>query len=61
VAAKTETAFQQCIAPRCRATCGIDEVRVACPRCGGLLDVAYDWDRLQPPRSWDFFVTIRCA
>jgi threonine synthase len=55
VAAKTETAFQQCIAPRCRATCGIDEVRVACPRCGGLLDVAYDWDRLQPPRSWDFF------
>jgi threonine synthase len=55
VAQQTETAYQQCIAPRCRATCGIDEVRVACPRCGGLLDVAYDWDRAQPPRSWSFF------
>ena len=21
------------------------EVRVACQRCGGLLDVAYDWQR----------------
>ena len=25
--------------------------RVVCPRCGGLLDVAYDWDRVRPPRS----------
>src|SRR5262249_32728101 len=23
----------------------------ACPRCGGLMDVAYDWGRLRPPRS----------
>jgi threonine synthase len=28
---------------------------VACPACGNLLDVTYDWDRLQPPRSWQFF------
>jgi threonine synthase len=55
VPSQTEIAFQQCIAPRCRATCGIDEVRVSCPRCGGLLDVAYDWDRAGPPRSWSFF------
>jgi len=26
-------------------------VRVACPKCGNLLDVAYAWDRLRPPRS----------
>ena len=29
----------------------MDEVRVACAACGGLLDVVYDWDRLAPPRS----------
>lgn len=52
---QTEPAFQQCIAPGCRATYGIDEVRVACDRCGELLDVAYDWDRLRPPTSWQFF------
>ena len=26
-----------------------------CPRCGSLLDVEYDWNRLQPPKSWEFF------
>jgi threonine synthase len=30
-------------------------VRVACAACGSLLDVAYDWNRLQPPTSFDFF------
>jgi threonine synthase len=28
---------------------------VACDVCGGLLDVIYDWDRLRPPTSFDFF------
>ncbi len=31
------------------------EIRVACGRCGGLLDVAYDWSRIAPPRSWKVF------
>ena len=48
-------AYQQCISPDCRATYGVDEVRTACDKCGNLLDVAYDWDRLQPPKSWKFF------
>jgi len=30
-------------------------VRVACDSCGGLLDVVYDWNRLRPPTSFDFF------
>lgn len=47
----TDTAFQQCITPACGATYGIDEVRVACDACGSLLDVMYDWDRLDPPSS----------
>ena len=41
--------------PACGATYGIGEVRVACESCGNLLDVIYDWDRLEPPKSFDFF------
>ena len=47
----TEAVFQRCIHPDCGATCGVDETAFQCPRCGGLLDVAYDWDRLTPPRA----------
>src|SRR6516164_1340299 len=47
----TEAVFQRCIHPHCGATCGVDEIAFACPRCGGLLDVAYDWQRLSPPRA----------
>jgi threonine synthase len=31
--------------------CAVTQSTFQCPRCGGLLDVAYDWDRLSPPRS----------
>jgi len=48
---RRDYAFQQCIVPACGATCGVDEVRVACPKCGSLLDVAYAWDRCEVPRS----------
>jgi threonine synthase len=47
----TDPVFQRCIHPHCGATCAVDQTDFACPRCGGLLDVAYDWDRLSPPRS----------
>jgi threonine synthase len=46
-----DRAFQRCISPACARTYGISEVLVGCPACGNLLDVAYDWDRLAPPRS----------
>src|SRR6516162_2858702 len=35
----------------CAAACAVDETAFVCPRCGGLLDVAYDWDRLTPPKT----------
>jgi threonine synthase len=47
----TDLAFQRCINPDCAATFGVDETAFVCARCGGLLDVAYDWDRLRPPKS----------
>lgn len=55
MAAGTDVAFQRCISPDCGATFGVDDVLVSCRHCGSLLDVSYDWDRLRPPQSWDFF------
>lgn len=43
--------YQRCVRPACGATYDVSEVRVACEACGDLLDVAYDWDRLTPPRN----------
>jgi threonine synthase len=48
-------AFQRCISPACGFTCSPDEVRTACPKCGDLLDVDYEWDRLQPPKTLKYF------
>src|SRR5690554_5616540 len=46
----TDPAFQKCINPTCAATYSVDEVLVACRQCGSLLDVEYDWPRLNPPK-----------
>jgi len=55
VSAQADVAFQRCILPSCGATYGIEDVRVACARCGNLLDVAYDWQRVQSPSSLTAF------
>jgi threonine synthase len=47
----TEAAFQRCIHPACATTAALDDRSFQCPKCGGLMDVAYDWDRVRPPRS----------
>ena len=41
--------MQKCIAPDCGETFGVEEVHVACPKCGALLDIVYDWDRVPLP------------
>src|SRR3954464_6162536 len=51
----TDRAFQQCINPACGTTYGVSEVKVACVKCGSLLDIRYDWDRLPVPKSLDYF------
>src|ERR1700719_3613811 len=50
-----DAVFQRCIDPRCAATRAVEEQDFSCPRCGGLLDVSYDWQRLAPPRSLSQF------
>ena len=46
-----EFAFQRCIHPHCGTTVDLGESAFQCPACGGLLDVAYDWNRLPVPTS----------
>jgi threonine synthase len=50
-AARADAAFQQCLNPACRATVEVGRPIFACPTCGDLLDVVYDWDRLPVPAS----------
>jgi threonine synthase len=47
----SDAVFQRCINPRCGTTAALDDMAFACPKCGGLLDVAYDWERVRPPRA----------
>jgi threonine synthase len=46
-----DLAYQRCIDPACLATADIADTSFACPRCGGLVDVEYQWDRLPVPKS----------
>jgi len=47
----SESAFQRCINPACAATADLADTSFRCPKCGGLLDVAYDWNRLPLPKK----------
>src|SRR6516162_5888242 len=51
----TDLAFQRCINPDCSATFSVEETAFVCDRCGNLLDVTYDWERLTPPKTLSFF------
>jgi threonine synthase len=46
-----DTAYQRCINPVCGRTQEVGRAAFACPECGDLLDVVYDWDRLPVPAS----------
>lgn len=46
-----DSVYQQCISLKCAATFDVGEVLTACPQCGNLLDVAYEWNRLRPPKT----------
>ena len=47
----SDAVFQRCIDPRCGTAAALEETAFACAKCGGLLDVAYDWQRVPPPSS----------
>lgn len=47
----TDFAFQRCLSPLCGATFAVEETLTACPDCGSLLDIGYDWNRVRVPKS----------
>jgi len=47
--------FQQCINPVCGKQFGVEEIHHACPVCGELLDVEYNWNKIAPPKSLRHF------
>jgi threonine synthase len=48
-------AFQKCIHPDCAATYDVGQILTACPKCGSLLDIDYEWSRIPVPRSLSEF------
>jgi threonine synthase len=55
VGTNLDLAFQRCLSPTCGATYDVGQALVSCEKCGSLLDVVYDWDRLPVPDSLSFF------
>ncbi len=54
-----DLAYQTSISPVISTKYGVDEVHVACPDDGGLMDVEYEWDRLPVPKSLSEFSARR--
>jgi len=42
-------AYQECINPDCKAQFDVTQTLVKCPTCGTLLDICYDWDKIEIP------------
>ena len=42
-------AFQKCINPGCGAEFDCGQSIFKCPRCGDLLDIQYNWDKIPVP------------
>lgn len=55
MAVQTEVAFQKCLNPLCGATFDVSQVKTACDRCGDMLDVDYDWSRIEVPKRLSDF------
>ncbi len=48
-------AWQKCLNPLCGGTFDIGQERTACDRCGDLLDIEYDWSRIEVPKRMSDF------
>ncbi len=44
-----ETAYQQCINPDCGVQFDCGQSLFKCPECGELLDILYNWDKIEVP------------
>jgi threonine synthase len=48
-------AFQRCIHPDCAKAFDVAQILARCPSCGALLDVDYEWDRVEVPERFADF------
>ncbi|GAH78474.1 unnamed protein product, partial [marine sediment metagenome] len=46
---QTEAAFQKCINSDCGAEFDCGQAMFKCPACGELLDIRYNWDKIEVP------------
>jgi len=51
--------YQQCIIPKCGETYDFGEAVTECKKCGNLLDVKYEWDKINYPKELRFYETRR--
>lgn len=47
----TGAAYQQCINPDCAAQFDCGQSMFKCPKCGDLLDIRYNWDKIEVPKK----------
>ncbi|MCY2975542.1 MAG: threonine synthase [Planctomycetota bacterium] len=52
---RESAAFQRCLNLDCLATYDVGETLTRCPKCGDLLDVTYEWDRVGLPKKLSDF------
>ncbi len=52
---RESAAFQRCMNLDCLATYDVGETLTRCPKCGDLLDVTYEWDRVGLPKKLSDF------
>jgi len=51
----TDVAYQKCINPDCGAEFDCGQAMFKCPKCGELLDIWYNWDKIKVPKKMSDF------
>jgi len=49
--AQSDVAYQRCINPDCGAQFDCRESMFKCPKCGDLLDIQYNWEKVPVPKT----------
>jgi len=55
MANSSSIAFQRCINPACKGEFDCGQALFKCPKCGDLLDICYDWDKIEMPSELSDF------
>ena len=48
---QSDAAYQKCINPNCGAEYDCGQAIFKCPQCGELLDICYNWDKIEVPKK----------